>query len=49
MFGKENVVSAVLHLDETTLHIHATMIPIVTGERRKAKVEEQTTGIKKYP
>lgn len=38
-FGKENVVSAVLHMDETTPHIHATLIPIVTGERRKAKAE----------
>lgn len=35
-FGKENVVSAVLHLDEKTPHIHATVVPIVTGERRKA-------------
>lgn len=46
-YGAENIVSAVLHLDETTPHIHATMIPIVTGERRKAKAE-QTTGKKKY-
>ena len=35
-FGKENVVSAVLHLDEKTPHIHAAVVPIVTGERRKA-------------
>ena len=48
-YGKENIVSAVLHMDETTPHIHATMIPIVKGERRKAKAEqEQTTGKKKY-
>ena len=46
-YGAENIVSAVVHLDETTPHIHATMIPIVTGERRKAKAE-QTTGKKKY-
>ncbi len=46
-YGAENIVSAVLHLDETTPHIHATMIPIVIGERRKAKAE-QTTGKKKY-
>lgn len=46
-YGVENIVSAVVHLDETTPHIHATMIPIVTGERRKAKAE-QTTGKKKY-
>lgn len=38
-FGKENVVSAVLHLDEKTPHIHATVVPIVRGERRKAQLE----------
>jgi hypothetical protein len=36
-FGTENLVSAVLHLDKKTPHIHATVVPIVTGERRKAK------------
>jgi len=46
-YGKENIVSAVLHMDETTPHIHATMIPITTGERRKAKQEQSTTK-KKY-
>ena len=46
-YGADNIVSAVLHLDETTPHIHATMIPIVTGERRKKKSEEQS-GKKKY-
>jgi hypothetical protein len=46
-YGKENVVSAVLHLDETTPHIHATIVPITTGERRKAK-QEQSTIKKKY-
>ena len=38
-FGKENVVSAILHLDEKTPHIHATVVPITRGERRKAKLE----------
>jgi hypothetical protein len=46
-FGTENVVSAVLHLDEKTPHIHATVVPIVTGERRKAKQEQQNAK-KKY-
>lgn len=46
-FGEENVVSAVLHMDEKSPHIHATVIPIVKGERRKAK-KEQTNGKKKY-
>ena len=47
-FGAENAVSAVLHLDEKTPHIHATVVPIVTGERRKVKTEKQADGKKKY-
>jgi hypothetical protein len=47
-FGADNVVSAVLHRDETTPHIHATIVPIVTGERRKAKEEKEIEGKKKY-
>lgn len=39
-FGKENTVSAVLHMDEHTPHIHATVVPIVTGERRKARKKQ---------
>ncbi len=39
-YGEANVVSAVLHMDETTPHIHATVVPIVTGERRKAASEK---------
>jgi len=46
-YGKDNIVSAVLHLDETTPHIHATVVPITTGERRKAKQEPLGTK-KKY-
>ena len=46
-FGRENTVSAVLHMDETTPHIHATIVPIVTGERRKAK-QKQTDGKRSY-
>lgn len=30
-FGTENLVSVVLHLDEKTPHIHATVVPIVTS------------------
>ena len=45
-FGKENTVSAVLHMDEHTPHIHATVVPIVTGERRKAK--KKTEGKRTY-
>ena len=36
-----------LHIAEKTPHIHATIVPIVTGERRKARKEEQN-GKKKY-
>ena len=46
-FGKDNVVAAHLHMDEKTPHIHAAVIPIVTGERRKAK-KEQGDGKRKY-
>ena len=51
-FGKENTVSAVLHMDEHTPHIHATVVPIVTGERRKARKKQtrkkQTEGKRTY-
>ena len=46
-YGEQNLVSGVLHMDEKTPHIHATIVPIVTGERRKAKQDEQN-GKKKY-
>ena len=46
-FGRENTVSAVLHMDEHTPHIHATVVPIVTGERRKAR-RKQTDGKRTY-
>jgi hypothetical protein len=43
-FGKENLVSAVLHMDEKTPHIHATVVPIVTGERRKVEEAKKKQG-----
>ncbi len=46
-FGRENTVSAVLHMDEHTPHIHATVVPIVTGERRKAR-KKQAEGRRTY-
>lgn len=46
-FGRENTVSAVLHMDEHTPHIHATVVPIVTGERRKAR-KRQADGKRQY-
>ena len=41
-FGKDNVVSAVLHMDETSPHIHATVVAIVSGERRKARQKKES-------
>ena len=43
-FGEENLVSCVLHMDEKTPHLHATIIPIVTTERKRKERE----GEKKY-
>lgn len=43
-FGEENLVSCVLHIDEKTPHLHATVVPIVTGERIRRKREDE----KKY-
>ncbi len=45
-FGRENIVSADLHLDETSPHIHATLVPIITTERKRKKQEERA--IKRY-
>ena len=43
-FGEDNVVSCVLHMDEKTPHLHATVVPIVTGERKRKSREVE----KKY-
>lgn len=43
-FGEENVVSAVLHMDEKSPHLHATIVPIVQGARKRRERE----GEKKY-
>ncbi len=40
-FGKENIVAAHLHLDEKTPHMHVTLVPLVKGERKRRKREEQ--------
>ena len=45
-YGADNVVSAMLHMDEETPHIHATIVPIVQTERKKQKKEQ--TVKKKY-
>lgn len=38
-FGEENVVGAHLHMDEQTPHLHVTVVPIVTTERKKKAKE----------
>lgn len=43
-FGKDNLVSCVLHMDEKTPHLHATVVPIVTTQRERRERE----GAKKY-
>ena len=40
-YGSDNVVSVVLHVDESTPHLHATVIPIVETERKRKKKEEE--------
>lgn len=42
-WGKENVVSATLHLDESTPHIHLVVVPIVTGESRRTKYDHDNS------
>jgi len=38
-FGEENLVSCVLHMDEKTPHLHASVVPIVTEERKRRERE----------
>lgn len=46
-FGEKNVVAASLHLDEDAPHIHASIVPIVEGERRKKKSNKEPEAPKK--
>ena len=51
-FGAENVVSAVLHMDETTPHLHVTVVPITheppKPRKEKPKFDENGNPIRKY-
>lgn len=38
-FGEDNVVAAHFHMDEQTPHLHVTVVPIVTAERKKKASE----------
>ena len=35
--GRENIVSAVIHMDEKTLHLHLTFVPLTKDNRLCAK------------
>lgn len=50
-YGSDNVVSVVLHMDESTPHLHATVVPIVQTERQRKKkeLEVKRTYRKKTP
>ena len=39
--GKENIVSAVLHMDEETPHLHVSLVPIVSGESKKQRTTKK--------
>lgn len=48
-WGKENVVSASLHVDEKTPHIHLIVVPVVTGQSRRTRHQQSTAkSSKKY-
>lgn len=36
--GEKNIISAVVHLDETTPHMHLTYIPVVKGKNKKGEL-----------
>lgn len=42
-FGEANVVGAHLHMDEQTPHLHVTVVPIVTTERKRKTREQKAT------
>lgn len=51
-FGKKNIVSAVLHLDEDTPHIHMIIVPIVSGVSRRTasyRRQREKAGVKTCP
>ena len=39
--GKENIVSAVLHMDEETPHLHISLVPVVSGESKKQRTTKK--------
>lgn len=52
-WGRKNMVSAVLHCDEETPHIHLIVVPIVEGQSRRSasrekKLDQEGKVVKKY-
>lgn len=39
--GKENIESAVLHMDEETPHLHVSLVPVVSGESKKQRTTKK--------
>lgn len=48
-FGDGNLVSCVLHMDEKTPHLHATMVPIVSSPRKRREREGELKYKEKTP
>ena len=45
-WGKENIVSATLHCDEKTPHMHVIVVPIVQGQSRRSASKEKLDAAK---
>lgn len=48
-FGKDNLVSCVLHMDEKTPHLHATVVPVVSAPRKRREREGEQKYKEKDP
>ena len=48
-FGKDNLVSCVLHMDEKTPHLHATVVPVVSTPRKRREREGEQKYKEKAP
>lgn len=46
--GKENVVSAYVHMDETTPHLHFCFVPVVVDEKKGEKLCAKSVTTKSY-
>lgn len=48
-FGEDNLVSCVLHMDEKTPHLHATVVPVVSAPRKRREREGEQKYKEKDP